>query len=95
MSVEYLRARKGAFRIALIPPEVLAALNDGLLETVNLNEFLALDTPRLARAVAGRIGLDPAHERLVDTLAMLDVIVLDHMIVGRGHVYGFLEHGKM
>ncbi|MCA1552593.1 DNA repair protein RadC, partial [Bradyrhizobium sp. BRP19] len=28
-------------------------------------------------------------------LAMLDVIVLDHMIVGRNHVYGFLEHGKM
>lgn len=72
MPVEHLRARKGAFRIALIPPEVLAALNDGLLETVNLNEFLALDTPRLARAVAAQIGLDPAHERLADTLAMLD-----------------------
>ena len=72
MSVEHLRARKGAFRIALIPPEVLAALNDGLLDTVNLNEFLALDTPRLARAVAAQIGLDPAHDRLADTLAMLD-----------------------
>ena len=32
---------------------------------------------------------------LCRALAMLDVIVLDHMIVGRGHVYGFLEHGKM
>lgn len=70
--VEHLRARKGAFRIALIPAEVLEALNDGLLETVNLNEFLALDVARLARAVAAQVGLDPAHERLVDTLAMLD-----------------------
>ena len=41
-AVEHLKARKGAFRIALIPPEVLHALNDGLIETVNLNEFLAL-----------------------------------------------------
>ena len=69
--VEHLKARKGAFRIALIPPEVLGALNDGLLETVNLNEFLALELPRLARSVAGHIGLDSASERLDDTLAML------------------------
>ncbi|MEJ1164130.1 DNA alkylation repair protein [Variovorax sp. CCNWLW186] len=69
--VDHLKTRKGAFRIALIPPEVLRALNDGLLETVNLNEFLALGLPQLARSVAGHIGLDPASERLVDTLAML------------------------
>lgn len=70
-SVEHLRQRKGAFRIALIPPEVLEALNDGLLETVNLNEFMALELPRLARSVAGHLGLDPDSERLIDTLAML------------------------
>ena len=70
-SVDHLKARKGAFRISLIPPEVLRALNDGLLETVNLNEFLALELPQLARSVAGHIGLDPASERLADTLAML------------------------
>ncbi|MBO9649763.1 MAG: DNA alkylation repair protein [Variovorax sp.] len=70
-SVDHLKARKGAFRIALIPAEVLEALNDGKLETVNLNEFLALELPRLARNVAVRIGLDPDSERLVDTFAML------------------------
>jgi 3-methyladenine DNA glycosylase AlkC len=69
--VQHLRQRKGAFRIAQIPPEVLDALNGGLLETANLNEFLALELPLLARSVAGQIGLDPAHERLVDTFAML------------------------
>lgn len=69
--VDHLKARKGAFRIALIPPEVLDALNDGLLETVNLNEFLALELPRLARSVAAQLGLDPDHERLADALAML------------------------
>ena len=70
--IAHLRARKGAFRIALIPADVLDALNAGLLDTVNLNEFLALDVARLARAVAAQVGLDPAHERLADTLAMLD-----------------------
>ncbi|MDM0032740.1 DNA alkylation repair protein [Variovorax sp. J22P271] len=70
-SVDHLKQRKGAFRIALIPPEVLDALNDGLLETVNLNEFMALELPRLARSVAAQIGLDPASERVADTCAML------------------------
>jgi hypothetical protein len=57
-SVDHLKTRKGAFRIAFIPPEVLRALNDGLLETVNLNEFMALELPQLARSVAGHVGLD-------------------------------------
>ncbi len=63
--------RRGASRIALIPPEVLAALNAGRVPTVNLNEFLALDVPALARCVAQHVGLDPQAERLADTLAML------------------------
>lgn len=70
--VARLRGRTGAARIALIPPEVLDALNAGLIETVNLNEFLALDLPRLARSVAAQVGLDAGAERLSDTLAMLD-----------------------
>src|SRR5437763_17192909 len=69
--VQHLIGRKGAYRIALIPPEVLAALNDGLVATVNLNEFLALDLARLARKVARDVGLDDSSERLADTLAML------------------------
>jgi 3-methyladenine DNA glycosylase AlkC len=70
--VRHLLGRRGAARIALIPPDVLEALNDGLVPTVNLNEFLALDLPRLARNVARHVGLDPADEGLSDTLAMLD-----------------------
>ncbi|RYY56502.1 MAG: DNA alkylation repair protein, partial [Comamonadaceae bacterium] len=69
--VAHLLSRRGAARIALIPPEVLDALAEGRLPTVNLNEFLALDLPRLARNVARDIGLDPRAERLEDTLAML------------------------
>lgn len=69
--VRHLLARKGAARIALIPPEVLQALNAGLVPTVNLNEFLALDLGLLARNVARDVGLDAQAERLHDTLAML------------------------
>ena len=69
--VQQLLGRKGAARIALIPPEVLDALNQGLLPTVNLNELLALDLAKLARNVAEQVGLPPEAERIVDTLAML------------------------
>lgn len=69
--VAHLLQRRGAARIALIPPEVLQALNDGLVPTVNLNEFLALDLARLTTSVARHVGLDPVAERLADTLAML------------------------
>jgi 3-methyladenine DNA glycosylase AlkC len=70
--VQHLLGRKGAARIALIPPEVLQALNAGLVPTVNLNEFLALDLAQLTRSVARDVGLRADAERIADTLAMLD-----------------------
>ncbi|HEY8048528.1 MAG TPA: DNA alkylation repair protein [Ramlibacter sp.] len=69
--MEQAAPRKGAHRIELIPPEVLDALNEGLIPTANLNEFLALDVARFAANVARHIGVDPRHERLADTLAMM------------------------
>jgi len=80
-----LLARKGAARIALIPPEVLEALNAGRIPTVNLNEFLALDLPALVRNVARAIGLDPSAERLHDTFAMLPAFppVKRHLHIAR------------
>jgi 3-methyladenine DNA glycosylase AlkC len=50
---------------------VLEALNAGLIPTVHLNEFLAIDLRQLARNVAAQVGLPPDAERLQDTLAML------------------------
>ena len=70
--VQHLLGRKGAARIAQIPLEVLEAINEGLVPTVNLNEFLALDLPRLARNVARHIGVDSDGERLADTFGMLE-----------------------
>ena len=71
--------------MALIPPEVLEALNRGEIATANLNEFLAIDLSRLARAVAAQIGLDPGDERIADTLAMLPAFrpVARHQHVAR------------
>lgn len=68
---QHLLGRRGAARIALIPTEVLEALNEGLVPTVNLNEFLALDLPRLTRNIARHIGLRGDEERLCDTFGML------------------------
>jgi 3-methyladenine DNA glycosylase AlkC len=63
--------RKGAAKIALIPSEVLLALNAGQIPSVNLNEYLAIDLAKLTINVASQIGLDPQAERLQNTLAML------------------------
>lgn len=83
--MQHLLGRKGAARIALIPPEVLQALNDGLIPTVNLNEFLAIDLRQLACNVARQVGLDPQAERLQDTLGMLPAFppVKRHVHVAR------------
>ena len=85
IDVQPLLGRKGATRIALIAPPVLDALNEGLIETVNLNEFLAIDLARLTTRVADQVGLDPDHERLHDTLAMLDAFkpIKRHLHVAR------------
>lgn len=64
-----LLQRKGARRIADIPPDVRAAINAGRVATVNLVEYLAADLQQLAPAVARQIGLDPQHPALQ---AMLD-----------------------
>ena len=48
--------RKGASRIADIPPDVLAALNRGELETITLVEWLAVDWPTLLRHALEDVG---------------------------------------
>jgi len=87
--VQHLLGRTGAARIALIPPEVLEALNEGLVPTVNLNEFLALDLPRLTRNVARQIGLAGDEERLADTFGMLEAFskIKRHEHVARALYY--------
>jgi hypothetical protein len=68
---DHLVVRKGAAKIALIPGEVLAALNAGQIPTDSLNEFLAVDLTELTVNVVRQIGIDPKSERLQVTLAIL------------------------
>jgi 3-methyladenine DNA glycosylase AlkC len=45
--------------MAEVPPNVLARLGEGEIETVNLMEWLAVDMSALARNVAARLSLGP------------------------------------
>jgi len=56
--LEVLRARKGAVRRSEIPRGVLASLNRGEIETVNLVEFLAIDHAKLFRNTRSQLSLD-------------------------------------
>ncbi len=57
--------RRGASRIADIPPNVLSALNAGRDETVTLVEWLAIDMPTLLGNVAPQVGLAEQSAQLV------------------------------
>jgi 3-methyladenine DNA glycosylase AlkC len=54
-----------------IPPEVLAALNRGELETANLVEWLATDQRQLARVVLPAVGLAKALDDVLAAVAAI------------------------
>lgn len=61
-----LAARKGARRITEIPPEVLQGLNHGRLETVNLVEWLAIDSLHLLECVLAELDLGCRARAVLD-----------------------------
>ena len=70
-SVEHLKGRKGAFRIALIPPEVLRALNDGCSKPSTSTNSWRWNCRSWRAAWRDTSASMRQSERLVDTLAML------------------------
>ncbi len=57
------KMRKGARRMADIPPEIRFALNQGEIPTVNLMEFLAVDLQQLLSAALRYLDLAPTDTR--------------------------------
>ncbi len=55
---EAILHRKGARKIQEIPAEILELLNAGVIETVNLTEWLAVDHRELVKAVFPAIGIE-------------------------------------
>ncbi|GAB4137216.1 MAG: HEAT repeat domain-containing protein [Cyanobacteria bacterium J069] len=77
-------ARKGASRRDNIPPDILAQLKDGTLETVTLVESLAIDFAHLLRRVCPNLpgsAVEPlASERSVTKrMAIAAQILLEHL----------------
>lgn len=67
-NVTALEARKGSARMADIPKPVLAALNDGAIETKTLVEWLAIDVRKLMNNAIQIAGLEE-HANLLRAAA--------------------------
>ncbi len=57
--------RKGARRISEVPEEILMALHAGKLETVNLTEWLAMDSRRFMDNMVRELKLEAHHDQLL------------------------------
>ena len=70
LPLEKFNRRKGASRRSDIPQEVLQALNQGQIETVNLVEWLAVDQVILLRHILLEIGwvqsIDSLYSKVSD-----------------------------
>lgn len=53
-----IKNRKGPRKVEDVSPEVLAMLNQGNLETVNLTEWLAIDHVQLFKSIAGDLSIN-------------------------------------
>ncbi|KJR43598.1 DNA alkylation repair protein [Candidatus Magnetoovum chiemensis] len=57
INLEDIKNRKGASRRADVPKDVLFALNNGIIETKTLTEWLTVDIEELLKNVLPKIGL--------------------------------------
>jgi len=58
MDIEQIKKRKGAVKTSLVLAEVIKLLNQGLIETVNLNENLMVDSLLLFENVSRETGFE-------------------------------------
>ena len=63
--------RKPARRMVEIPPDVLAQLNRGETQTLNLVEWLAADQRELVKHVLPKLGLAKAIEPVLAAVAAI------------------------
>lgn len=68
---EFVISRKGARSPKEVPEEVLKYLNAGLIETVNLSEWLALDQKALVATVFTDLGQAHLIDEFTETMAGL------------------------
>jgi len=78
--------RKGASRMADIPPEVLERLNRGEEETLTLVEWLAIDQPTLLRNIVNDVGLAHRRDELYKRAEHLGGLGISRILNGVGMI---------
>ncbi len=78
-----MTVRKGARTIAMIPPEILEQLNNGSIESANLNEWLAIDPKKLLEGVLTQLNRNHYRNDILTDISNLKkqtVMVVNEMI---------------
>lgn len=93
--LEALKVRKGAVRRSEIPSNVLAALNRGEIETVNLVEFLAVDHAKLFRHTKSHLSLDEkSAKQIASTIKKLSNQGVMQRLADTGQVFHATLNGN-
>lgn len=69
--LQSIRNRKGAVGISEIPPVVRELLDHGIIESVNLTEWLSVDQVSLLRTVLPKLGLRDAVKPALTVITLL------------------------
>jgi len=85
MSVESPAPRKGASRIADIPPDVLKALNEGREESLTLVEYLAIDIVTLTSAILPDVGLTDSAASIIPRVRDVAMLSVTQRMRTMGH----------
>ena len=64
-------------------------------DVINISNYTGIDNPPRPRPPAVALVRERAGSRLRDALALVDIRVLDHLVIGDGRCMSFAERGLL
>ncbi len=92
IDIEKIKRRKGAMKRSDIQPEVLDALHHGLVDTITLAEWLAIDMKKLLKNILPNVGLENEIGSVIDRFDKIKNEGVTKRLKGVGEIlYGTIK----